>query len=554
MTRNKERKEEVEFKPVVSLEQKKCMLATMIRNEPLFLHTRDKLEFAMFLDDEIAYRLVWSLVQSYYDEFKELPARGGLIAALDAMSEVDSSLTSDVVDEAAEFIKQAFRDKVWGEDLSTSPKYKKLALGTLKSFREEYILDTVRGKLDYDKSRVADVAAFFKASYEDVAKAQAITMEKRKSLAPRDDEWARKKGIGKFTTGIDFLDTLLGGGHAPCEVYGFMAPFGACKTTLAVQLAVEAAREAHRIFLETGRMEYVFLATYEAPLENEIRFRALQCAANISRYSFENLDPELGLAGLSTKDKLKPYEEVMYRQTIAEGTEVQGEQERLEEIRDILDKHLIVLDMTGAEGPCGNGFIEEIMAGIESYLDESPKDSKVRAIIVDYVGKMVDNYMVASKQPDNQQYVWIRRAVGQAKTTLATRYKCPVWLMHQLSGRSNNKVAGAGIHHTEAAGSTSWAENLDFAIQAGVPNDDELLRVDASKHRRTKQQDYRIVKLDGETGKMKDTSDLYLVDPTTKLIRPREEVESKSKSVKASTQDSKNAAKEASRKRIAMGD
>jgi len=72
---------------------------------------------------------------------------------------------------------------------------------------------------------------------------------------------------GSHSTGIPFLDALLGGGQAPGSVYGLMGPYGSCKTTVAVMLAVEAARALRMQHEDAGHgagSGSAFFVSYEA--------------------------------------------------------------------------------------------------------------------------------------------------------------------------------------------------------------------------------------------------------------------------------------------------
>ena len=174
------------------------------------------------------------------------------------------------------------------------------------------------------------------------------------------EDWDKYGGIGIFPTGVPFFDALMNGGHAPGEVYGLLGPYGSCKTTLAMMLCVEACRQAHAIHLSTGECQYVFLVSYEAQLRNELRFRGLSYAAQIHRKSLDTMDPVLGLKSLSTAKRLKDYEKKMFHHAIVNDKKVRGEQGRYNAVRPILDKHLIVLDMTGSNSHrrgAGGGYV-----------------------------------------------------------------------------------------------------------------------------------------------------------------------------------------------------
>jgi RecA/RadA recombinase len=335
-------------------------------------------------------------------------------------------------------------------------------------------------------------------------------------------DWYKMGGSGVFATGIPFLDACLAGGHAPGEVYGFLGPTGSCKTTMAVMLCVEACRQAERIRRETGKQQYVYLASYEAPMENELRFRAISYAAHIRNDSLEKMPFGAGLDSLSTRKNLKPYEEEMFHQPLSDGKKVLGERERFEKVRGMLDRHMVVLDMTGrdrARPTAGDGYVPEIAGRIQADLSEREKGATVRLVVIDYVGAMCERYMTAQNSHEAELRLLVKRSILAAKTLIAAPFGCPVWAFHQLSGKANAKGVAGNHHYTDAAGSKSFAENLDFAFIVGKPDEHGLCQLTCQRPRRTGQMlKPQILQVKGDFRTVVGVDHLYTFDPGTRMI------------------------------------
>ncbi len=274
--------------------------------------------------------------------------------------------------EVEALIDKAFDDQdAWKADLSKSPKYEKSAIASLKKYRQERLMAKIHQESQAHAQIRSDIPEFLQSVQAELEEIECIGSPQAQSFLPRKGDWDKKGGIGVFSTGLHFFDKLLNGGHAPKEVYGVMGPSGSCKTTMAVMLAVEACKQAADVYEKTGKMEYVFVVSYEAALENELRFRAISYAAKIRRDSLENMDPKLGRESLSTRKTLKDYEKKMFKAELAEGEPVLGEQARLNDVMDMLNRHMIVLDMTGADPArrnAGGGYVQEIAAAITAEL------------------------------------------------------------------------------------------------------------------------------------------------------------------------------------------
>ena len=412
-------------------------------------------------------------------------------------------------------IEIMFDDKgTWDTNLSKSEDHAEWAIKAVKKFQEERIAAKVRTTIQTRGWVREDLPSFRRRPATRPRRSPPSAFPPRQAFFPRLGQGGRDCNM--FATGVDFLDVALKGGHAPGEVYGVLGPFASCKTTLAVMLCVEGCRQAAAVLKETGEHQYVFLASYEAGLP-ELRIRTLSYAAKIKRSSLEHMGQQ-GLAVLSTAKHLLPYEGIMFAAALDAGQKVLGERGRAKLAMKLLEKHLIILDMTGGDEQhrgAGSGYVAEITSRIKAELRGRGPDASCRLTIIDYVGAMAKRHLtVANKAVDELRH-WVANAPLEAKNQIAAKYACPVWLMHQISGAANTKAPGAQYHHTDAAESKSFAENLDFSFSVGTPNAMGLCQLIATKHRRTGHQAAQIVQIQGDMSTVVDAGHLYMLDPFT---------------------------------------
>ena len=508
------KKKFIKYREVVSASDKEIMLAVLIRNAEVFELFKDTLEHADFSEADFANAAIWQIIKKYHADFGQLPMCGILTACLRTEIENNPGLLPDEgIEEAEALIETAFDDiGRWKTDLSTSQEYAEWAITTVKRFHAERMAAKVHKNTIPRMQVLEDLPGFLEASRQATEEVAAIGVSATGSLFPKG--WDKSGGINVFSTGLTFLDTFLAGGHAPKEVYGVLGPFGSCKTTLAVMLVVEACRQAHQHFMETDEMQYVFLVSYEAS-QQELRNRVLSYAAQIRRTSLETMDDQ-GLAALSTAKNLRSYEEELFQTALQAGNKILGERGRVKRAIKWLKKHLIVLDMSGGDENrrgAGGGYIAEIAMTIKSELRGRGPDAKCRLVVIDYVGAMVKRHLATANKDLEELRHLITGAPLTAKTQIAVKYDCPVWMMHQISGKANEKSPGAQYHHTDAAESKSFGENVDFSFSLGKPNAAGLCQILATKHRRTKELPAQIIQIDGEMCTVVDAGDNYVLDP-----------------------------------------
>lgn len=320
--------------------------------------------------------------------------------------------------------------------------------------------------------------------------------------------------IERSSTGVPFLDRFLCGGTAPGEVYGFMGPYGSCKTTLAIQLQVEAARTFASEAVAGDEKKVAVLVNYETSVA-ETKMRMLSYAARIPREHIEK--PRH--SPLSTTATRKPYELQADRGTHHYGRPgfATGEQERLKEVLPWLAPHVHIIDMTRPRG--GSGGVQEVVAAVDEYLDT--KRCRCGFIAIDYVGAMAKRNLSKDIANPAKLKRLISEMVQQSRQNLARRHGCPLWLIHQLNGNANSKGPAAELNHKDAANCSTFAEGLDFCFNAGKPTKLNTAKLQCTKHSRKPPRASTMIKINGAWSRVDEACGISVMPGTRQLVARR---------------------------------
>ena len=490
--------------------QKQILLMTAIRKLGVFKVAKERLKPEHFSrEEDRGYGIIWASVLEFYETHEELPDDDYLCAEVESRIE-DTDLTEDEINDLDGVIFRAFEKEP--EDLKD-----KVARRYLKQFLEEHVQQETSEMLSGD-----EVAVALPTLLEDIArKASSLrALESGPLPQPFPDELEEIEALEKFSTGIDLFDHYMNGGHATREVIGFCGPYGSCKTTLAVMLAVLRAWQIQAEWKLGGRVgdpKTVYLTAWEAT-SAELRLRAMSFAAQIPRKTLEegNL-----LDNLSRTGKLKPYEKRRFKSKIQHGIEVKGEWERAQQQKNILNRNLRFLDFSGADKDQrvnASDTVNGVVAAIESDQEQREMPG-VGLVLADYAGAAAKRHIeVKGLDPSSQ----LRHIIGNfpmhCKNLIAVPYNCPVWVFHQLGTEANARAPGQAPKITDTAEARNFFENVDFGFMVGRPNNESLCILTAQKLRRAKRRDDSVLKIDGEMSSVYNASKKYLASSTDGIV------------------------------------
>jgi len=497
------------------------VLKVLCNNVELFEIFHEQLEVSHFGSLE-TYQLIYRILLNFYSEHSELPTSELMWIEVESLLEnMPEHFSSEELEELEDFLNQDYDGHPVDEAMC------KWASSKIKQLIEESVLRDMASRASSE---------VLPASLPDMLEGWEEKLTHLESLGHAETstqtyqpEWDRAAGLNLRSTGLSFLDDFLAGGHCAGEVYGILAPYGTCKTTIAAMLCCNEARNAQATRLAlaeaiTERIGLSVLVSYEAPKSPELQHRFLMYMGQIQRASLAAMDTT-GLECLSG-DETSPlqYEQKRFAQQISDGM-FRTERTRVEEVVSVMNPYSLVLDMTGNDPGfrrAGGGGLKEIAARLKAELAHRSRDSVheyyIENIVIDYVGAMVKRQLAASGEDSTDLRHQITAAPLMAANLLAKPFKCPVWLIHQLSGQANSSFRpGSRLHHTDSAESKSFAENLDFAFVIGNLNDKSQGQISCTKHRRAAGKPSKVIEVDGDFNTVFARDDLY-IDTTTLVV------------------------------------
>lgn len=479
----------------------------LIRDAAFFNSVRYQITPEVFGDSEGWLALIWRTVCNYFRECNSLPSKDLLIARLNSELDVDDSLLSDDddMDNINTLISIAF-------ELELSPELYRQAVAWLRQFLEDKLLIKVRSSLS-----LPIVPKDLVKSLESAVQAAETIRGVEDGRVPPvfGPGWNLQYSPELMTTGVPVMDAMVGGGHVRGEVYGLLGPTGGGKSTTATHMAISLADSTYKKWIEDGQPEEcgkVYLFSYEDPM-GDIYPRILACSAQIPRSRQAELGDLSDLSRLSRCGHYAEYESSLFRDDFDTGSMPAGERERLERTSRVIDKCLAISIMNGSDmrnPDKGAGLIDEIAEIITK--DIIATKIKPEAVFIDFALAAVDRYISAHAVRADEQRTLLTKFPQQARTKIATKFDCPVWVLHQLNTKFNEKEAGFLPKSTDAAESKAFPMYCNFVLMLGKCNKEGYTTISCGKHRRTGDIAPRVIRVNGNMSTIDDAGGLYVLD------------------------------------------
>ena len=475
--------------------------------------------------------LVWAIATDYYTNNENILATNDVLhmEIQQTISDSPGLLSDEEISQISQFLSWAFDRNQFSEDpREVSTVLYRQALQYLRRIGEHYTVEKAAQDLENVKQATSPLEA---ANIMDQARDQMSRISAMGSFVDADlfpEDWRIDVEPGaerRWTTGLDFLDTALNNGHQPGEVYGILGPYAGGKSTLGLALCCKASKYFYNRRLEGSDTvpRFAYFVSYEMPTP-EFQERAMTFMAQINRDRVQRYMDRSLVGGLSDQNSLQPYERAMFQSQLDQGHQVDGEQERMRNAKAIMNQHLRLIDFSGFDPNRrgqGGGGIPEIAAAIRA--DAANKGGSPGLLVIDYIGTMVRAHLDAiNKSGDkDRNRLMISGAALEAVRSIANPMDIPVWFLHQLDAKANDKKAGAANTVGNAAESKAFAENLSYSFALGQKNEMNLFRLDTTKTRRSGTQQYQILHMDGSLGLITSTNGRYVVDENSRSIVPR---------------------------------
>lgn len=455
-------------------------------------------------------------------------------------------ISDEELEEFDEFLELTYlKDERQLESPAVQSLFKKL----LKSFKSDMLYDEIREEVLGSGQNTPRLVEYLEQRYQAARQIEAVYADATTELFA--EGWDANPSILELrSTGLAFLDEMLNGGEAAGEVYGLVAPFGSCKTTLAIQMACERAtmsyetwqqqmrerrrrlrraqRQGRTLKLPRPKLGVVYMFIFEDSVE-QMRVRALSYKAQIPQDRLRDLrelsdDPENRI----------DYERVEFESEFAEGLEVPTELERIRATTRQLNDTFAVICMTGQgeEGrDLGGGGPREIRDIIEEDLKRRRDKLKcpvfVETIIVDFVAAAVERQAMLEGWREEQ----IRRATTayplHCVNELGVPFKTSVWCLHQLNGTANGLAPGLIPKGTDTKDSKTFKQHLHGLITVGSKDNQNLCVFNMDKARRGDTNiTPHIIRIEGAMSRIRAVSHEWALDRASGQIVDRSELES----------------------------
>ncbi len=470
----------------------------IFRDEKVFNASISRLKTEFFTEKELVYSIIWQMLCDYYAEYHSMPMQETFNVLLRSRIALENeTLKQEVIQ-----LVSTFYDKTIVPDSQLNSD---IALELLRLVVSRYY----KVSLETSLMTIEDLNLFPKSVeqfYDNFVRDFSLNQYPIEQLIPKDLS-IFAPDMYTFSSGIDFIDSSLGGGMRNKEVYTLLGPTGSGKSLLATQLCT-ARREAEGLRI---------LFSYELS-KHEMYFRAICQAARIT--------PERLQAIIEERATLEEHAILGYeRQLFSDIPESLFVREAVRFVKaiDYLNKFCRFVDFSGAERTkthvFGSGGLDEVT----NYLTELKTRIAlpIRSVVIDWAGAALRRE-AELHQGDINRYMTQKLAeyVQKAHEKVATKFDCPVWIVHQLAGNVADRGPNYIPHHTHADWCKSFAQFAWYSFALGNPLEcsEEAKLFVCSKYRRVKAPPMKIVAIDLSLNFV-DRSNVYSFDPKEGLCK-----------------------------------
>jgi hypothetical protein len=509
--RGQEDDESVERRAPVGDRHKQHMLSVLMRDESAYDTVQAQLEPSHFRETYL--ELAWSSFRDMKEQYGQAPNEEFLLGEIqNRLQQVDDDdyLSEDEFELLDQFIQVTYA--LTDDEVSSSVG---IALKIAQQVLEENL------HLEASAAFEGQIAANLPALLTGFAsRAEAInTVDSTGADVPFPDDLTEMPELIKIPTGISFIDRYMNGGQCATEVYGFLGPFGSCKTTTVCQLGVNRVRHDMTNFKETGIAPPItYLVFWEEPMQS-VQNRLLSCFADIHINVMESRD----FSSLTSKSKgnYNDRERRNYKDDLAAGRKPPGQLDRLAAAKVHMNRCLRILCL-GTEQKYAAHAVT-MADGVRAVIEADQRklgNPGVSMVVCDYAGaaaKMKIGHEGLS--PDKVMRHLIGGFPMAIKSRIGVPYNCPTWVMHQLNTQANTLSPGQAPKMTQAAEAGNFAENLSFCFMVGNQNKDGLCTLTNVKHRRAGAQSDIVIRIDGAFAQVFDASDKWVLKGSNFISR-----------------------------------
>ena len=522
-------------KPVGNRHKRRAF-AILIRSPELTSAFLDKFDPAAMPYEDQVQMLAWKVASDYYREYEEVITNDVLVEGLDDVLDNEPELLDeDGFEDLGKFMDLCYDGKL---ELKT-----RWATNVLRAYLRNVVAETIARNMFNNETSVQNPGAYLEEAQNKLLSLESVGSNFQPLVYHAG--WEERKLLVTQKTSMPFFDAFMEGGQAAGEVYGVMAPYGTCKTTLVVQMAVNQARACYRKYRKQIRkgvknpiFEYVVLLSYEED-ENAMRERITGFGAEIPRHRLKVIRSRADYSNKPTN--MFDYEKDLQIMRSVLGTygginpREAPEWDRVMMLVPAINKHILSLNALNLQQDGLSTRLSQSTLGVgdvrmrieqknKLLAAEGITRAKPRVIYVDFVNAAVQIGMDAREMGADELRTQINAFPLRVRNTLAMPYACPVWLMQQFTGAVQGLPPTRRLHHSEAAECKSFGQYLNFCFTIGNKDENERVLLAMTKSRRAASKSDMVLQIDGNFNRVYWLND-FVVDQDQGIFRPRDEDE-----------------------------
>ena len=321
------------------------------------------------------------------------------------------------------------------------------------------------------------------------------------------------------STGVNFLDVMMDGGHADGEVQMLLGLQKSGKTLLMTEMCTASAENYYQIKANGGDHFVACFFSFEMPRARVVsRFYA--AGADVSLTELDRIIKKG--SDYSTRGNLKPYEIEYYSEKgLYEYHNYAGERERIAAFNATVGHHIANFDMTGyVSRNIGSGGIDEVVAFLNQLAATGKRPG---VVVIDYLGLMLEK-QIAAEGGDTSKLLRTRMLSTQIACfdRIAIPFQVPVWLIHQYNAESQKASPTKLLRTGDASDARTLGAAVNFSFCMCPPDPETLTAqflLDLS--RRSRGQTVRLIQRQAERGRWIDVNEHYYVDKASDRILPQ---------------------------------
>ncbi len=273
----------------------------------------------------------------------------------------------------------------------------------------------------------------------------------------------------QLCTHTPFLDRVLGDGLNNEGVFGILGPTGVGKTHLAMMIAVNSATMGDPFSEPLPSSKRWVLFDTESPKQTSLS-RAMSHAARIKRDSFtDGLRDDIVGQPTWYENERDDIPTVNGRR-ISERTRYKVVARHLNSVFQLYSSDYLIPETAEYRNSAASSELDDtrspvnVTSRIDECLRDRSRDGHLGGIVIDSVSHLCQLAESSSKK----QRAWLKRFIGFKCRKWAHQFRCPVWVVNQLSGEACSYSTTAIPSPRNSARYKGFIDDVDACLVLGT--------------------------------------------------------------------------------------